>query len=215
MELLLQACQYILENPQRFTAALSGHLLLSLGALLTAAVSGIALGVVAAKRKVLGAPVMGTVNTLRVIPGLAILAWMLPVIGTGSFPAWLALMILGVPPIVMNTYLGFRQVPADILEAGRGMGMDAREILLNVEFPLAMPSIVTGLRTAAVEIIAGATLAAFIGGGGLGVFIINGLSMAQFHLLLVGAIPVILLTLGIEALFSGLSPQKHMEAATC
>ena len=132
---------------------------------------------------------MSCVNSLRVIPSLAILVIILPVFGTGFLPALVALTILACPPILINTYLGFRGIDPAVIEAARGMGMDERQILRKVEIPLAMPLVIAGSKTA-VEVVASATLAAFIGGGGLGTFIVNGLGMYNFPMLLVGAVPV-------------------------
>lgn len=198
MELLLQAYDYILTHPARFFGALTTHLWLSTSALLVAGVIAIPLGILSARQASVSGTVMAAAGTLRVIPSLAILALALPFLGTGFAPALIALTVLAGPPILINTFLGFRQVPAELLEAARGMGMDFWDVLLRVEFPVALPAILTGLRTAAVEVVAGATLAAFIGGGGLGAFIISGLSLYDFRLLLVGAIPVALLAVLIE-----------------
>lgn len=139
-------------------------------------------------------------NAFRVIPSLAILFLAYPYLGLGFRPALVAITVLAIPPILINTYAGFRAVPPEILEAARGMGMNAGEILRRVEFPLALPVIMAGLRTAGVEVIASATLAAFIGGGGLGDFILRGFALYDAQVMLAGAIPVALLALSAEGL---------------
>jgi osmoprotectant transport system permease protein len=128
----------------------------------------------------------------------------MPVLGTGFVPSLLALTLLALPPIVQNTLAGLRSVEADIVDAARGMGMTAREILRRVELPIALPAIFAGLRTAAVQVVSGAVLAAFIGGGGLGDFITAGIAMMALPQLLVGAIPVTLLALGVDFGFGAL-----------
>jgi osmoprotectant transport system permease protein len=128
----------------------------------------------------------------------------LPLMGTGFGPAAVALTILACPPILINTFLGFRGIDPAIMEAAAGMGMSPGQILRKIELPLAMPLLLAGVRTAAVEVIASATLAAFIGGGGLGTFIINGLGMYNFSMLLVGAVPVAVLAICTEVVLAGI-----------
>jgi osmoprotectant transport system permease protein len=139
------------------------------------------------------------VGVARVIPSLAVLALMLPVLGIGFWPAMVALVLLAIPPIVINTDLGLRGVPASVTEAARGLGMSSRQVRRRVEWPLALPVVFAGIRMAAVEVIASATLAAFIGGGGLGEYIVNGLASGDTLQLLEGALAVGALALGAEA----------------
>lgn len=202
MELLVKAYEYLLEHHVRFLEELQVHLVLSMSALLLAFVICVPLGIWCAKNPRVAAPIMNTINSIRVIPSLAILIIMLPLIGTGFWSALVALTVLACPPILINTFLGFRGIDDAILESASGMGMESKSVLRKIEFPLAMPLIVTGTKTSSVEVLASATLAAFIGGGGLGTYIINGLSMYKFEVLLVGAIPIALLTIFSEVLFA-------------
>ncbi|MEW9032996.1 MAG: ABC transporter permease [Planifilum fimeticola] len=204
MEIAAEAYRYILENQQRFVEAVQDHLRLSFTALLIGLVICIPLGIVCAKKQKIAGTVKSAVNSLRVIPSLAILVIILPLLGTGFIPALVALTVLACPPILINTYLGFRGIDPAVIEAAQGMGMDERQILRKVEFPLAMPLVIAGSKTAAVEVIASATLAAFIGGGGLGTFIVNGLGMYNFPMLLVGAVPVAILAILSEVCFAGI-----------
>ncbi|BBI35330.1 ABC transporter permease [Cohnella abietis] len=190
MDVLIGAYNYVQENSDRFWEALRVHMTISLSALLIATAICVPLGIICAKKMWLSGPVMATFNALRVIPSLAILVIILPIMGTGFAPALVALTLLACPPILVNTYLGFRSIDSFVLESASGMGMGPGRILRRIEFPLATPLMLTGLKTAVVEVVSSATLAAFIGGGGLGTFIINGLGMYNFSLLLVGAIPV-------------------------
>lgn len=203
MELFINAYHYMLDNHVRFLEELQVHIALSLSALFISLAISIPLGVWCAKQPKIAAAVMNTVNSIRVIPSLAILVIMLPVMGTGFIPALIALTILACPPILINTFLGFRGIDPAIIESATGMGMSERSVLRKIEFPLSMPLILAGVKTAGVEVVASAALAAFIGGGGLGTFIVNGLSMYKFHVLLVGAVPIALLTIVSEVFFAG------------
>jgi osmoprotectant transport system permease protein len=128
----------------------------------------------------------------------------LPYLGLGFRPALLALIVLGLPPIVINTELGLRAAAPAAVDAARGMGMTGRQIRNRVEWPLAVPFVFAGFRTAAIEIIASATLAAFIGGGGLGDFIVDGLATDDVGELLLGAIAVAALALAVDAVLGRL-----------
>jgi osmoprotectant transport system permease protein len=139
--------------------------------------------------------VVNAVGVLRVVPSLAVLFLLLPILKTGFAPSLVALTLLALPPLLINTDAGMRGVDGAVIEAGRGMGMSARQLLFRVQLPLASPVIVAGLRIAAIEVIASATLASLIGGGGLGDYIQSGLSLSRNDILLVGAIPVALLAL--------------------
>jgi osmoprotectant transport system permease protein len=145
---------------------------------------------------------MNIFNAFRVIPSLAILFLALPYLGLGYLPSLVALTVLAFPPVLINTYAGLRGVDAAVVEAAFGMGMAPYQVLRQVEIPLAVPTILAGVRTAAVEVISSATLASFIGGGGLGDFITRGFALYDVRIMLVGAIPVALLALTSEALLS-------------
>jgi osmoprotectant transport system permease protein len=138
---------------------------------------------------------------LRVIPSLAVLLLMLPILGTGTAPATLALVLLAIPPILMNTIAGLEEVPDFLLETAAGLGMEEKQIWRRVRFPLAMPMVLTGIRTAAVELVASATLAAKIGAGGLGELIFTGIGLYRTDMLLIGGLSVALLSLSTGLLF--------------
>jgi osmoprotectant transport system permease protein len=140
-------------------------------------------------------------NTLRVLPSLVILFLALPYLGLGFRPALVALTVLACPPILINTYAGIRSVYPATREAAFGIGMSSRQTLWRIELPLAYPVIITGVRIAAVEVIASATLAAFIAGGGLGEYITRGFALNEAKIMLVGAVAVALLALAAELLF--------------
>jgi osmoprotectant transport system permease protein len=153
--------------------------------------------------------VVNAVGILRVIPSIAILFLLIPLLHTGFRPSVVALTLLAIPPLLINTEAGMRGVDRNIIEAGVGMGMSYWQLLRRVRLPLAMPVVVAGLRSAAVEVIASATLATLIGGGGLGDPIAIGLSLSRAHILLAGAIPAALLALIAELSLASL--QRRLE----
>lgn len=202
MGILNEAWAYILQNSSTFLEAVKVHLLLSFCALAIGIVSCVPLGVVLAKTNRVSMVILNIVNIGRIIPSLAVLALAMPYVGVGFWPSLIALTLLVCPPILINTMTAFREIDHSVIEAAYGMGMNKSRVLRKVEFPLALPVIITGIRTASVEVIAGASLAAFIGGGGLGVFVLNGVALIKPSLLLVGAIPIALLALTVELISS-------------
>lgn len=144
-------------------------------------------------------------NIGRAVPSYALLFVFFPIFGLGlagfatPFPA---LVLLSIPPILTNTYVGLRDVDRDLVEAARGVGMNAREMLLRVELPIALPVVIAGLRTAAVQVVATATLAALVAGGGLGRYIVDGFALRQEDRLIGGAVLVALLALATERVFT-------------
>jgi osmoprotectant transport system permease protein len=182
-----------------FIAHVATHAALSGAALALAALIGIPLAAMAADRPFARTPLMGVAGALRVVPSLAVLTLALPLLGIGFRPALLALVVLALPPIVVNTDVGLRSVDPAVLEAARGTGMTRRQIGLRVRWPLALPVVAVGVRTAAVEVIASATLAAFIGAGGLGDLIIGGLRSSDTGELLLGAVSVAAMALLADA----------------
>lgn len=186
----------------KYYQAVTIHISISIAAIATGILLAVPLGVLCAKNGKISHPVMNAFNFLRIIPSLAVLVIVMPILGTGFVPALLALTILAVPPILMNTYLGFKSISASVIESAKGMGMDAKKILFKVEIPLALPLMITGVRTSSVEVIASATLAAYIGAGGLGDFIFTGLKLNDLRILLIGGVSVALLSIIAEILLS-------------
>lgn len=139
---------------------------------------------------------------LRIVPSLAVLILLIPIMGTGIKPAMTALVLLAVPPILMNTANGLEEVQKFLLETATGLGMTGRQIFWRVKIPLAMPYMLTGARTAVIEIIASAAIAAKIGAGGLGQIIFTGLGLNRTDLLIIGGLSVALLSMLAGILFS-------------
>jgi osmoprotectant transport system permease protein len=204
MDVFIRAYQYAGSHLDELGGALRDHLALVGVALGIGILICVPLGVITSRSQAAAAVFLNGFNGLRVIPSLAILFLAIPTLGLSFESAALALTILALPPILINTDAAFRNIEPAIREAAFGMGMSPRQVLRRVEFPLALPVVLTGIRTAAVEVIASATLAAFIGIGGLGIFITRGFALYDIGILLVGAIPVALLALAAELGLSAL-----------
>jgi len=192
---------YLVANHAAVAHATLMHAGLSIVALAVASAACIPLGIWTSRHRA-GAQVVAVMTALRTVPSLAVLALMLPILGLGPKPALVALTLLAIPPILINTDVGYRSVDRAAVEAAFGMGMLPSQVLRRVETPLAAPVVVAGVRTAAVEVIASATLAAFIGGGGLGDLIVAGLQNDNLGELLAGAVCVAFLALAAEAMLS-------------
>jgi osmoprotectant transport system permease protein len=202
--MLFDAVRWVVDHPRIFLDALETHLLLSGAALALAIALAAPLGVALTRYPRAAFATINGAGAMRTIPSIAVLAIMLPFLGIGFKPSLVALTILAVPPILINTYVGIRQVDPDIVDSARGMGMTGLQSVFRVELPLAAPVMFAGIRTSAVQVIAGATLAAFIGGGGLGDFITAGIAIMDLPRLLVGAVPIALLAIMTEFAFGGL-----------
>src|SRR5438309_4834303 len=180
---------------------LAQHLLLVAASTLVAVAIGVPIGIFAARRPRLAAPLIAMANVVQTIPSLAMFGFLLPVPlagGVGARAALVVLILYGLLPIVRTTIAGLRGIDRAIREAGVAMGMRRRELLRQVERPLALPSIVAGVRVAAVVGVGSATIAAAIGAGGLGEYIYRGLSMVDTTVILAGAVPAALLALVVD-----------------
>ncbi len=178
------------------------HILLSGMALFWAIIIAVPLGIFLTRYRKLAGLVLGVVSVIQTIPSLALLGFMIPVFGIGSLPAIIVMALYGLLPILRNTYTGILDVDKSLLEAGRGMGMTNSQRLVMVELPLARSVIFAGIRTATVMTIGVATLAAFIGAGGLGDLILRGISMVDTGVILAGAIPAAVLAILFDLLLA-------------
>jgi len=185
------------------------HVVLAVGSLVVAVLAGLPLGVLCHRVEAVRAPVLGVLNIIQTIPSIALfgiliapLAWLaanvpaaaaLGIRGIGATPAFLALFLYSLLPVVANTVVGLAGVPRDANDAAKGVGMTDRQRLFRVEFPLALPIILTGVRIVLVQNIGLATIAALIGGGGLGVFVFQGIGQTAMDLVLLGAVPTVAL----------------------
>lgn len=171
------------------------HLYISLAAILLGVIVAIPLGILLSRVPKFADRFISFVGILQTIPSLAILAFFIPFLGVGKLPAILALFFYSLLPILRNTYIGVREVDKGVIEAGKGMGMSNLQSIIKVELPMALPVIMAGVRLSTVYLIGWATLAAFIGGGGLGDFIFDGLNLYQPSLILAGTVPATILAL--------------------
>ena len=200
----------MLERPD-FTELFITHIELSVVALLIAI--AIALPVALAIRNTpLGAALAINVGNIgRAVPSLAILALCQPFLGFGFDTALVALTALAIPPILINASTGLREVSREVIDAARGMGLSGSQILTGIQMPIAAPVIFAGIRTSAVQVVASATLATFIGGGGLGDLIVEGTQLNDTTLLLAGSLSVAVLAIitevGFGALERGMTPK--------
>src|SRR5438309_3220140 len=180
---------------------LAQHLLLVAASTLVAVAIGVPIGIFAARRPRLAAPLIAMANVVQTIPSLAMFGFLLPVPflgGVGARAAIVVLILYGLLPIVRTTIAGLKGIDPAIREAGVAMGMTSRELLWQVELPLALPSILAGVRVAAVVGVGSATIAAAIGAGGLGEYIYRGLSMVDTTVILAGAVPAAALALSVD-----------------
>ncbi|MCY7751249.1 choline ABC transporter permease OpuBB [Bacillus inaquosorum] len=174
------------------------HITISLIAVILGVLVAVPLGVVLTRMKKGAGTIIGIVNIIQTLPSLAILPFFIPLLGVGKVPAIAALFFYSVLPILRNTYTGIRGVNKNLLESGKGVGMTLAEQVRLVELPLAAPVIMAGIRTSTIYLIGWATLASFIGGGGLGDYIFIGLNLYQPEYIIGGAVPVTILAIVID-----------------
>jgi len=178
------------------------HIGLTFISLFLAIIVGLPLGILISRRIKLSGAVLGIAGVLQTIPSIALLGFMIPLLGIGPKPAIVALLLYALLPIIRNTYTGITGVDAAVKEAAMAMGMSKWQILTKVELPLAMPVILAGIRTATVINVGVATLASYIAAGGLGEFIFGGISLNNTNMILAGAIPAALLAILFDFLLS-------------
>jgi osmoprotectant transport system permease protein len=179
------------------------HIGLTFISLLLAVLIGVPLGILITRREKLSGIVLGIAGVLQTIPSIALLGFMIPLLGIGPQPAIVALFLYALLPIIRNTYTGIQQVNPTVTDAAIGMGMSKRQLLFKVQLPLAMPVLLAGIRTATVINVGVATLAAYIAAGGLGEFIFGGIALNNSNMILAGAIPAALLAIIFDWLLSG------------
>nr|WP_245402445.1 ABC transporter permease [Psychrobacillus psychrodurans] len=171
------------------------HIYLSFVALAVGIAIALPLGILVARYRRIAEPVIGITAIFQTIPSLALFGFLVPLIGIGAKTALIALIIYALLPILRNTYTGISNIDESMIEAGRGMGMTKSQLLWQIEFPLALPFIMAGIRTATVLTVGIATLATFVGAGGLGDVIYRGLQSYNNSLVLAGALPVAVLAI--------------------
>jgi osmoprotectant transport system permease protein len=194
----MNVLQFFQQNHAEVLRLTMEHLWMVVASTLLAVLIGIPLGILITRRPRWNKPVLGGANVIQTIPSLALFGFLLPVPWIGARSerlAILALTLYALLPLIRNTYAGIKGVDPAVVEAGRGMGMTDRQLLWQVELPLALGVIIAGIRVATVISVGLATIAAAIGAGGLGEYIFRGLAMVNNQLILAGAIPAALLAL--------------------
>ena len=188
-----------------FGRLLAQHLTLVFASLAAAILVGVPLGMVAARRRWLEQPVLVATGLIQTVPSLALLAFLIPLTGSiGVWPALIALFLYALLPITRNAHAGLVQVPRGLVQSATALGLTPRQILRYVKLPLALPTIMAGIKTSAVINVGTATIAAFIGAGGFGERIAQGLALNDHAVLLAGALPAAALALAVHGLFEAL-----------
>ncbi len=218
----MDVLKYITDPQHDFIGHTLEYLQICIIAIVLAIIIGVSLGVAVSRSPVAAFIAVNLSGLMRAIPVIVFLIVVIPILHTGDPPTIVALVVLGIPPILLNTYTGIRGIDPAIIDAAKGMGMTTWQIITRVQAPLVMAVIAAGVRTSAVQIVATATLASIIGAGGYGLYIVDGLHNFDNTEILAGAIPVALLAMIIEVFMSwlqrvltpaGLRAQESFEIA--
>ncbi|MBX0316501.1 ABC transporter permease [Planomicrobium glaciei] len=193
-----QIIDTFVSRQEMIQSAFLEHIYLSFVAVAIGIAIALPTGILIARYRRYAEPIIGVTAIFQTIPSLALFGFLVPILGIGSPTALVALIIYALLPILRNTYTGITGVDGSVIEAGRGMGMTRTQILRQIELPLALPFIMAGIRTATVLTVGIATLATFVGAGGLGDIIYRGLQSYNNALVLAGALPVALLAIGFD-----------------
>ena len=197
----MSAIEYCIKNIGLILKLTVDHIEITLIAVSISTVIGVAIGIFITRHQRAAAAVIGVAGVLYTIPRLALFGMLIPFIGIGLKPTLIALILYSQLALVRNTFVGIVHIDPSIREAGKGMGMSNWQFLRMVELPVALPVIMAGIRTAAVMNIGTATIAAYIGAGGLGWLIFRGIASVNSDQIIAGAVPVILLAVGVDYLF--------------
>ncbi len=190
-------------GPDGVPIRLLEHIQISAAAMAVAILVALPAGIALGHLHRFGNLAINVSNVGRAIPSFAILVIAFQVFGLGNIPAFAALTLLAIPPMLTNSYIGVRDADPEVLDAARGMGMRERRVIFGVEVPLAIPLIMAGIKTSAVQVIATATLAAIVAGGGLGRYILDGLGQRDDTKVFAGAVLVAVLAITVELFLSG------------
>ncbi|WP_053036539.1 ABC transporter permease [Staphylococcus haemolyticus] len=194
--------QFFQEYGSQLVSKTIEHFYISIIALLIAIVVAVPLGILLSKTKRIANVMLTIAGVLQTIPTLAVLAIMIPIFGVGKTPAIVALFIYVLLPILNNTVLGVQNIDKNIIQAGTSMGMTKMQLMKDVELPLALPLIISGIRLSSVYVISWATLASYVGAGGLGDLVFNGLNLYQPPMIISAAILVTCLALLVDFILS-------------
>ncbi|ASF11885.1 putative ABC transporter permease protein [Nocardia brasiliensis NBRC 14402] len=207
MNLFLDAWHYFTDSanwsgPAGIETRIAQHLWYSFLTIALSAAIALPLGLVIGHTGRGSALLVGFANAMRALPTLGLLTFLVLLLGLGLIPPLLALITVGIPPLLAGAYAGIANVPADVVDASRAMGMTERQILFRVEVPNALPILLTGLRGATLQVVATATIAAYVNLGGLGRYIFDGISLYRYDRVLVGALLVAVLAMVLDGLLA-------------
>jgi len=200
----MNVLQFILDPKNDFLGQTIEYLKICGVSIVAAIVIGVALGAAVSRNALLAFLAVNLSGLMRAIPIIAVLIFFVPFFGLGFTPTIIALIVLGIPPILLNTYTGIRGVDPAMIDAAKGMGMTTWQIARRIQAPLVTPLVAAGIRTSAVQVVATATLAAFIGAGGYGDYIVDGINVFNYTELIAGAIAVAVLAMLVEIFMSWL-----------
>jgi osmoprotectant transport system permease protein len=218
----MDVLNFILDPKNNFTGQTIEYLKICGVSIVVAIVIGVVLGAAVSRNAFLAFLAVNLSGLMRAIPIIAVLIVFVPFFGLGFTPTIIALIVLGIPPILLNTYTGIRGIDPAMIDAAKGMGMTSWQIATRIQAPLVTPLVAAGIRTASVQIVATATLAAFIGAGGYGDYIVDGINVFNYTELIAGAIAVAVLAMLVEVFMSwlqrvltpaGLKVQESAETA--
>jgi osmoprotectant transport system permease protein len=218
----MDVLNFILDPKNNFTGQTIEYLKICGVSIVVAMVIGVVLGAAVSRNAFLAFLAVNLSGLMRAIPIIAVLIVFVPFFGLGFTPTIIALIVLGIPPILLNTYTGIRGIDPAMIDAAKGMGMTSWQIATRIQAPLVTPLVAAGIRTASVQIVATATLAAFIGAGGYGDYIVDGINVFNYTELIAGAIAVAVLAMLVEVFMSwlqrvltpaGLKVQESAETA--
>lgn len=193
--------EFIEQYGSEFFTKIFEHLYISIVALTIGSLIAIPVGIIVSRNKKVSQFVIGVTSVLQTIPSLALLAIMVPILGVGKKPAIAALVVYSLLPILRNTVLGIEGVDENTMGAAKGMGMSTLQQIFKVQLPLAMPVIISGVRLSGTYVLAWATIASYIGAGGMGDFIFAGLNNFNVTLILIGTLSITFLTLIVDFIF--------------
>lgn len=209
---LLTAWEFLLAHSDKFVELLQQHVLLVFSSVFLAIVVAVPLGILATRNERAKGVILSVGNVAQTVPTLAVIALVFPLLGIGFWPAFAGLFAYAILPILTNTITGIEDVDEGTVRAAEGMGMTDWEILREIQLPLAVPVIFAGIRTSTVINVGTAYLAYFIGGGGLGLWVISGINLYNMPQVLAGAIPGALLAISLDSLFALIEKQLGGEA---
>lgn len=206
--MIQEAVEFYYANAAQFQECLVEHIYVCLLCSVICVLVGIPLGYISARHEAAATPIIGVINALCTIPVIAMFMLMIPILGLGVVPAIIVISMHSILTVVVNTMAGIQNVSKTVIESARGMGFSDRQICFHIEFPLAMPLILAGIRTAVVGVISSATLAAYVSAGGLGEIVISGISGMKYGAILLGGgtiVAIVLIADGFLAFLQSMS----------